>query len=338
MRLHSYVLMALVVAMTLALAGCAASGDKREAEARPDWVDGSSEEYPRAAYLTGIGIADSLSTARDRARADLAKTFRVAVDERSSDIRSYATSSSSGAESTTDYQSEIQRDLTTRTQQVLEGVTVPDSWTDKDGRIYALAVLNRATAAMRLRQEISGLDSAADSLMARARATDDPFLKAKIAIDVVENQRKRAAAQSMLQAVDATGRGIEPRWSVAELEADLATALSRIELRADGTDSWKSMIAGKLADSGFSVVESGPYVARLSVDIVELPKRQGWHWRRAVAVLDISGPGDRSLGQQRWEFKESATDVGTVEFRLKEAVAGKLDQEVRNAILNIVSN
>ncbi|HEX7048495.1 MAG TPA: LPP20 family lipoprotein [Gammaproteobacteria bacterium] len=332
MRVSAFVLTAFV----LVLSGCVTSGDKR-ADARPDWTDGASEAYPRNAWLTGIGIADQMGTARDRARADLAKTFRVTVDESTSDLRSYS-QSGMGAASTTDYSSEIQRDLVTRTQQVLEGVTVPETWTDPSGRVYALAVLNRAKAAMRLRQEVSGLDAGAESLLARARATDDAFLKAKLAIDVVENQRKRAAAQSMLQAVDVTGRGIAPRWPLAELEADLATALSRIALRAEGNGDWKSIIAGQLADTGFSVVESGPYVATLSVEIVEMPKRQNWYWRRAVAVLDITGPGARSLGQQRWEFKESATDVGTVEFRLKEAIAGKLAQDVRGAVLGIVAN
>lgn len=332
MRLH----VCMVMTFMLALGGCASSGDKRESNARPDWVDGASKAYPRGAYLSGIGVADTLGTARDRARADLAKTFRVAVDERSSDIRRYNVSESAAGTSS-DYSSEIQRDLSTRTQQVLEGVTVPETWTDPTGRIYALAVLNRSHAAMRLRQEISDLDMGAEKMMARARSTDDVFLKAKLAIDVVENQRKRAGVQSMLQAVDATGRGIAPRWSLGELEADMATMLSRIELRPGGNGDWKTMIAGKLADAGFSVVESGPYVANLSVNVVEMPQRQGWHWRRAVAVLDITGPGERSLGQQRWEFKESATDIGTVEFRLKEAIASKLDQEARNAILDIVS-
>lgn len=314
----------------LALTACAAGGDKKDT--RPEWVDGVSEQYPRNAYLTGVGVADRLGNARDRARAEVAKIFRVAVDERSSDMRSY---SQSGASSS--YEQEIQRDLITRTQQVLEGVQIVDTWTDSTGRIYALAALDRARAAMRLRTDINGLDRAAQSMMQRARNSSDPFLKAKLALDIVENQRRRAALQSMLQAVDATGRGIPPQWSVAELEADLQTTLSRIKLRAEGEQPWQNMLAGTLSDTGFTVVESGPYETRLSVEIVELPKRGQWFWRRAVAVLDINR-GEESLGQHRWEFKESATDVGTADFRLRESIAKKLDEEVRGAVLDTVKN
>lgn len=319
-----------LLAVILGLAGCAAGGDKKDS--RPDWADGVSEKYPRNAYLTGVGVADSLANSRDRARADLAKTFRVAIDERSSDVRSYSTG---GADST--YSNEIERELTTRTNQVLEGVEIADTWTDATGRIYALAVLNRARAAMRLRTDINGLDRGATSMMQRARQASDPFLKAKLGLDIIDNQRKRAALQSMLQAVDATGRGVPPQWSLAELEADLATTLSRVELRAEGEDPWRDMLAGTLSDTGFTVVESGPYETRLSVNIVEMPKRGQWFWRRAVAVLDINR-GEESLGQHRWEFKESATDVGTVDFRLREAIAKKLDDEVRAAVLDTVRN
>lgn len=314
----------------LTLTACAAGGDKKDA--RPGWVDGVSEQYPRNAYLTGVGIADQLGNARDRARSEVAKIFRVAVNERSSDSRSFTQSGS-----VSNFEQEIQRDLVTRTEQVLEGVQIADTWEDGTGRIYALAILDRARAAMRLRTDINGLDRAASAMMQRARASSDPFLKAKLALDIVENQRRRAALQSMLQAVDSTGRGIPPQWSVAELEADLQTTLARIELRAEGEQPWQDMLAGTLSDTGFTVVESGPFATRLSVDIVELPKRGQWFWRRAVAVLDITR-GEESLGQHRWEFKESATDVGTVDFRLREAVAKKLDEEVRAAVLDTVRN
>lgn len=333
MRLIACVLMSLMLALA---AGCVSSGGKRADNERPDWVDGSSKDWPRSAWLTGVGVADDPATARDRARAELAKVFRVAVNETTTDVSSYS-ASDDGMGTTSTFVSDVQRDLSTRTDQVLEGVTLPETWTDPTGRVYALAALNRAQAAMRLRQEISSLDAAAESMLQAARNSDDAFAKAKLAIGVVGNQRQRATAQSMLQAVDATGRGVPPRWPLGQLEADLETALSRITLRASGEGEWQPILAGKLAGAGFSVADDGPYAARLTVDVVEMPQQRGWHWRRAVAVLDISGPQGRSLGQHRWEFKESATDPGTAEFRLREAVGKKLDQESRSAILGIIS-
>lgn len=319
----------------LLLAGCALGGDRRDAQ--PDWVDGSSEKYPARAYVTGIGSADDLATARDRARADVAKTFSVSVDQTSRDVQSYS-SQENAAGASSEYASEIQRDLTLRTQQVLEGVTVPESWQDPETRRqHALAVLNRAQAAARLRQDIGGLDAAAESLLNRARASSDNFTRAQLALEVVDNQRRRSALQGMLRAVDATGSGVPPRWPLAQLEADLRTALSRITLRAEGKEPWQNILAGQLADSGFTISDNGEYTVSLAADENAI-KRDGWHWLRANLVLDVKGPGGVSLGQQRWELKESATDAGTAQMRLREKAATIIGREGRDAILKIVKN
>ena len=319
----------------LLLSGCAVGGGKENA--RPDWLDGSSERYPSQSYLLGVSSADDQATARDRARADLAKTFRVSVDETSRDRQQYS-SQDNGSGASTDYSAEIERDLTLRTEQVLEGVTVPESWQDPESKRYhALAVLNRAQAAARLRQDVSGLDAAAETLLNRARASNDNFTRAQLALEVVENQRRRAALQGMLRAVDATGMGVAPRWPLAKLEADLQTALSRITLQAQGKAPWRDIAAGQLADSGFTISESGEYIVKLSADENAI-KRDGWHWLRANLVMDVQTRDGRSLGQQRWEIKESATDPATAEMRVREKAAGIIARDGRDAILKMVRN
>ena len=45
--------------------------------ARPDWLDGRHPEYPRERYLVGVGDAEALDGARDRARAEIARVFEV---------------------------------------------------------------------------------------------------------------------------------------------------------------------------------------------------------------------------------------------------------------------
>lgn len=317
----------------LLIAGASAAcsmGDQRPAT--PGWIDGSAEAYPTNAYLVGIGMGDSLAVARDRARADLAKTFRVSVDERASDVREYSTGSAGES-----YSQEINRELSVRTEQVLEGVTVPETWQDPASKQYhALAVLSRARASLRLREDISSMDAAADSMLSAARRSDDDFEKAGIAQRVVDNQRRRAVLQSMLQAVDATGRGVPPRWPLGRLEADLRTALSRITLKAEASESWQDLLAGSLGDSGFTVSPSGEYSANLEVKTAELPTRNGWYWKRAVVSLRLSGPDGESLGQQRWELKESASDPQTLDLRLRQSVADILETEGRAAIIGTV--
>lgn len=320
-----------VLTVMLALTACATDGGSKPG-GMPDWVDGSGEAYPRSAYLTGLGSADDVGTARDRARADLAKNFRVVIDERASDLRESLMEN--GEEN---YSAELRRDLSVRTEQVLEGVSVPESWRDPmSGRYYAFAVLNRAQAAMRLRQDIAALDAAAEVMLANARRTDDAFDKAGLAIRVVENQRERALLHSTLQAVSPVGGAKAPLWSLAKLEADMRTALARIELRAEGEGAWQRMLAGELADAGFKVKPDGAFAARLDVEVIELPPREGWYWRRAEAVFSIAGPDGEAKGETRKSFKQSATDAATVSLRLREDIAAWLRAESRPLVIGIV--
>lgn len=318
-----------VFIMVVIAAGCVVAG--KQQDAAPEWVDGSSERYPPGTYLVGIGSAEHLAVARDRARADLAKIFRVSINETSRDEQQYRQQGDAA-----EYAAEVERELVLRTDQVLEGVTVPESWQDPDSKRYhALAVLDRARAASRLRSDINGLDSAAEVLVNRARVAEDAFTRAKLALEVVENQRRRAALQEMLRAVDPTGRGVAPLWPLARLEADLRIALSRITLDTAGEPEWQQLLAGQLADSGFQVSTSGDYEVRLDVKH-NVVRRDGWYWVRGVAVLGVTGADGASLGQKRWEFKESATDESTAMMRFREAVAATLARDGRDAVLGIV--
>src|SRR5690606_16400895 len=187
----------------------------------------------------------------------------------------------------------------------------------------------------RLRSDISGLDAAAETLLQRARDASDAFTRAKLAMEAVDNQRRRGALQDMLRGVDASGRGVSPRWPLARLEADLDTALSRIVLRATGDEEWRNILSGQLADSGFTVNDGGDYTVALTVDDSAMT-RDGWHWLRGTVALNISGPDGRALGQHRWNVKVSATDAGTAATRFRDEVAKRLGEEGRAAILGIV--
>ena len=66
----------------LLLAACSSA---KPGDARPEWVNGNSSQYPAATYLTGHGQADNMAAAKDRARADLAKNFSVNVSDTAAD-------------------------------------------------------------------------------------------------------------------------------------------------------------------------------------------------------------------------------------------------------------
>src|SRR5690242_12646772 len=177
-----------VTAISL-LTACSSS---KPGDTRPDWVNGNSSQYPAATYLTGHGQSDNMALAKDRARAELAKNFSVNVSEQSTDTSSYSQDSGSGAP-TTKNSLDVSRNINTRTEQVLTGVEISDSWQDpKSLQYYALATLSRAKAATALRQQIGDLDAGTASSMSQAQNSSDLFDKIAAAGQAVDAQQTRA--------------------------------------------------------------------------------------------------------------------------------------------------
>lgn len=320
----------LMILLLLALvAGCSQTP---KPPAQPDWLLGQSAKYPLARYVVGRGQADELAVAKDRARADLAKTFSVAVSEQSRDVASFS-QTAAGSKNTLD----VSRNISTRTEQVLSGVEIADTWQDPQTRVYyALAVLPRAMAASALRTQIADLDAGTQAYLDQARASNDLLVKIAAATHALAAQNERAGLQSELQVVDITGRGMPPAWNLGKLEADKAALLARLKISAtaDGADAAvvQKLLAGALADAGFSVIESGNYTLTAQLDYSALPQRDGWYWITGNLQVALNGTG-QAHGVRRWALKVSGSDPALAKQRLMDQVAGDLQRDIQATVL-----
>lgn len=325
----------IVVATGIALAGGCATK-----VTQPDWVAGSSAKYPDTGYLLGRGQAAGAEEARDRARADLAKVFEVAVSVESEDVQRYR-SAPVGAE----YEASASRRIQTRTEQIVRGIQIADLWEDPRTRTqHALAVLPRLQAANGLRQQIELLDAATRGHLEQARKADDLFVKIGAAAAAIEAQVERAAVQKSLRVVDVTGRGTESEWSVAKLGADLGDLLKRVRLavRADGTppEGFATALRGAVATAGF-LAETGDkpdFVLAGRLDLEDLGKRDGWYWQRGTLEISlVESAGGRVRGSKRWPVKASAGDAATALQRAVGEADTILKKELRATLVGFTA-
>jgi hypothetical protein len=164
----------LIIGMGIVLvcAGCA-----RQA-ARPDWVSGDSVQYPPSRYLLGRGQGDSQQVAADRARAELAKIFRVAISDETVDTEA-VTTTVKDRKVQREQRAEAIRTVVTTADEVLEGIEIAKQWQDPQTQShYALAVLPRARTAQSLRQRIAERDQVTEQYVAQARDSEDHLNKA----------------------------------------------------------------------------------------------------------------------------------------------------------------
>lgn len=324
------------ISAILAMTFLAACSSAKPGDARPDWVDGNSSQYPSANFLTGHGQSDNMALAKDRARADLAKNFSVNVSEQSSDTSSYSQNSADGAPAKNSL--DVSRNINTRTEQVLNGVEISDTWVDgKTQQYYALATLSRAKAATALRQQIGDLDAGTAASLSQAQNSSDLFDKIAAAGQAVDAQQTRAGLQKELQVVDPSGMGIPSSWPLAKLQADRAALLKQLQLKAaaDGQNAAavQKLLAGALADSGFTVADGAPYTMTANLSAADLPPREGFFWITGTLQVSLNGSDSRAHGVRRWELKVSGGNRQLAQQRLMDQVAQDLQSDIQGTVL-----
>src|SRR3569833_49188 len=163
-----YFIVAFSCLLGLSLLGCAGSA-RQEGKAPPDWVNGESARYRASQYLLGRGADAQLDNAKERARADLAKTFEVAVSEESRDVQSVKQQrGKAGMQQSGEL--DISRSIKTRTDAIVRCIEIADVWRKPKTRQKNTQTKKpRAQAARGLRQDIQDLDEATGRYIAQAR-------------------------------------------------------------------------------------------------------------------------------------------------------------------------
>jgi hypothetical protein len=319
------------------LAGCASNKPET-----PDWINGDSARFNSAQYLIGRGQAPTQEEAKDRARADVAKIFQVAVVSSSEDLQR----SKSGPNGTPQYEQQVSRSISTRTDQIIRGIQIAELWQDPATKsYYALAVLPRLQTAASLRQQISQLDEATANHIEQSRKNSDLFLKIAAASQAVETEREQESLQKSLQIVDPTGRGTASRWNSAKLKSDLDELLKRVriapQVAVDSTPGLAEVLAGALANAGF-MIETGShpdFVLQARMELADLGQQKGWYWQRGVLEISLSEAATgRVRGTRRWTIKSSATDRESAVKRAMNQADAILRKELRTTVIDMANS
>lgn len=326
----------LFAAAILLMAGCATK------PLQPDWINGDSAKYKSSQYLIGRGQSDNMEDAKDRARADLAKIFQVAIAVDSDDTQNYK-SDSSVAGGAGEYSGESSRRISTRTDQIIRGVQIAEIWQDPVSKThYVLAVLPRLQAAASLRQQINQLDDATQASVNQSQNNSDLFIKIAAASKAIDSQMEREGLQKALQVVDITGRGLESKYSSGKLKADLDALFKRVRIASKvlegSTPGFDEIVAGALAKAGFLTETGGKpdFVLKAGLNLTDLGLKDGWYWQRGDLEISLSEfATGRVRGSQRWPIKGNAPDKATALRRALDEADAVLKKELGKAIVGM---
>lgn len=306
-----------------AFTACSSTPDNK-ADSEPDWVSGQSAEYRSSQYLTGVGSANTLDAARDRARADLSKTFQVAINARTQDQQS---SQRDGASVL--FEERINRYVTSETQQVIQGIEIVDTWRDPKSKThYALAALNRLKSGQALRSQIKTQDQETGNWIQAARDSNSLWQQIRNASLAINSHSKRQALQRNLQVVDITGRGLPSEQSLASLTQQWKTLIGRMTIDVQAQpDSKTAVVESALSNLG-AQLGSGDYRLSAQYSETSLGQLQGWYWQQGRLNLQLSDSQGKVLAEDELVEKEAATQEALAQQRL----SSKIDQGIAQSI------
>ena len=126
------------------LSGCVTTAKADKAQTAggkaPLWISEPSSVYPDVVYLSGVGYGPSRSDAEAAAAAVLTKAVSQKVEAQSSSIQLMDTEASAAQNVRRGFSSVIR---TSSTVDEISGLAIKETWADKNGTVYALAVINR---------------------------------------------------------------------------------------------------------------------------------------------------------------------------------------------------
>ncbi|MHC4825500.1 MAG: LPP20 family lipoprotein [Planctomycetota bacterium] len=273
-------------------------------DARPAWVDEPGVARPGALYLTAVGAGASRDEAADAAVARIAQQLAVDVDARET-ARSTYVADDDGTRGTSRQRVRLDRSIDLDTGVFLMGTEVVETWQEPRGGFFALAVLDRTTAASAyddllgpLAEQVRAEREAAD----RAASSWSRFVYLSRALVAAEEHDRLQRIRSVISPWPASSgsRALAPE--IAAARTAVGDELVAVVEPAPGTPgAFEPIVRDALLATGIAVRAdaSAAVRARIRYDTIERPfgQRQDHvvEWRLTVQLVD-SASGRAGLG------------------------------------------
>jgi hypothetical protein len=174
------------------LAGCAGAvqGDSL-------WIEtGRHPAYPQDRFLVGVGWADTMDRADDRARGEIAKYFKSKIVSVTMDEEKYHQVDEGGERRVThEFVQKIHSRI--RAEAELEGVVIVQREV-RQGQQYSLAVLDKVAQRRILAQRVAEMEMEMEERLAVPVSPPGPRIKALARVLFLHNSRARTARQLRL--------------------------------------------------------------------------------------------------------------------------------------------
>lgn len=284
---------------------------------QPDWISGKSREYPGEFYLVGVGSGDTRQDAESRARAKIAEVFSVNIKANIS-VNKSETLRNSGGKTTAESRELTRSRIDLGLKKTLEGTEIAEVWQNpKDATYYALAVLDREKAAVKMSERIRELDNEVLRLKGEVDTVAGKIARLRLLLLMKSLMTDRRGTNSDLRIVSAAGKGMEPPYSfekessaiIGFLQNDFLVGISG---EGFGAEVIKQTVTDLFTDKGFTINRT----AGKNADLL-------------ITISSSIDPSSEPVGDWyycRWHLELNASDASNGEVILSSSENGKSGQ------------
>lgn len=309
----------------------------------PDWIEGESSQYVSHQYITATASASERERASTRALANLSRLFHVPDNETLS-LESNPLLARHHDDDSLIRKLELEKREQPVRDLLLGQARVVETWKDKEVHVYyALAVLERESAAAQIRDAIAIIDADTENQLEAIRGTDDALKVISGLSQAIHLQQERLAIQRMLDVIESPDEQRVLPYNLTEMYAELNQQISLLHIGAavdkDPVGQLKDLLRSAMGNAGFPASASGQdYTLIASLSVQDLGKRHGWYWMKGVLELKLVSRDGKIRGRKEWPVKASALDHDDAESRLLSQLGEKLDDEVRHAMIDFATS
>lgn len=317
---------------------------------QPDWLDGSNAQYRREQYIVGVGMADDLPTAEERARAEVTKVFQAKITSVSS-VSETETTQQQGKKTETSFSQQVSQDIQSVSTKVMQGLEIAEHWQNPETRQhYALAIVERSKAAATYREKIAELDTQIKQWRGDFDAATDKFAKVKAALKLNMLLKGRDALNDDLRVVELTGKGAGD-GDAADFRPQLMKAIAAlviyVDVQGDGSDRVETGVIRALTDLNMQATKKADDKAGADILVtgdvetneMKTERAGPWKFARITATISLKDPktGNTFLRLEESE-KGSSSDYNEAVRRGLVELGKKLSDKIRVGIEDYFGN
>jgi hypothetical protein len=305
---------------------------------KPAWVDSPQSQYSNAKYLSAIGSGDTRKSAENDAASKLAMVFQSTIKAEQTVTDRYKELFTSPENSTFEHQSEVNKNSSISSNQTLYNFQIAETFTDNLGKIYAVAVIERAPTAEIYTKKIAENEKIMLRYIEQLDNSSDPVVRyANINAASVFSMMNEGLKQQLVIIMPGQTYHSESDYDNVKIQNLLSEAKKKmpfaIAITNDADGSAKAMVKEMLSENGFVTAAKGilSVTGEISFEKIDMKSEQQFvRWNYTLSVVDASGASIISLSESGREghvtYKEAvARATRTMKKKIKSNFAKEIN-------------